>query len=67
MYLVGRFIKDTEYGAVWDFQGIFSSKDHAILACRDSYYFYAKVQLNEELKHETKEWIGVVYPIEGTA
>jgi len=36
-------------GSVWDFQGVFSSRLRAVLACRKKPYFVFSAKLNEEL------------------
>jgi hypothetical protein len=50
-------------GQGWEFQGVFSSEELAIKACRDWTYFIAPMTLDEEVPHETFEMPGCYYPI----
>lgn len=63
MWIVGRFIVETEKGIVWEFQGIFDNEEEAAKACRTRSYFIGPAVLNESLPHETMEWPGCYYPI----
>src|SRR5579872_3574727 len=55
-WLVSQFIAEVEYdGAprvIWEFAGIFSTKEAAIMACRDKYYAVSEVTLNQTVPHE---------------
>jgi hypothetical protein len=46
----------------WDFQGIFSTEELAIAACRDATYIIGPVLLDQVLPHETIPWLGRYYP-----
>jgi len=62
LYMVGQQKPSRENPTYWEFQGIFSAKNRAILACRNRNYFYVEIMLNENLPDET---IGLctVFPI----
>ena len=46
----------------WDFKGVFSTKERAIVACRDETYMIAPATLNESLPDGTfPEWEGSYY------
>lgn len=63
LYLVGQFRAETEYGNVWDFQGIFNNKELAIRACVKDSYFFVPVYINESIPDEmSTDWKGLVYP-----
>ncbi len=55
----------SEDGRCWEFQGIFSTKEKAIAACRHEWYFIAPVELDAELPDETVEMAGAYYPLGG--
>jgi hypothetical protein len=67
-WIVGRHLKgaeDLETGehlVAWDFQGVFTSEDLAVAACRDDRYFVAPAKMNQQLPHDTAEWPGCYYP-----
>jgi hypothetical protein len=52
-WLVGKFVAQTEQGNVWEFQGIFETRELAVAACRTKFYCVQSVQLNEELPDAT--------------
>lgn len=57
LFLVGRLYhysgdKDEVKGA-WEFQGVFTSEELAVKACRTDLYFIWKEKLNVILPHET--------------
>ncbi|HEY4112873.1 MAG TPA: hypothetical protein VGM17_02325 [Rhizomicrobium sp.] len=62
MFLVGQFRKQTADGAIWDFQGVFATRDSAIAACRNRNYFFKPVRLDEELPDEMIPG-EVIYPL----
>ena len=61
LWIVGKFVKPSPMGSVWDFQGIFDSENKAIKACISKDYFYASVELNKTIPDESVEW-DVIYP-----
>lgn len=50
-------------GESWEFQGIFSTREKAIGACRTIKYFIAPVNLDEELPKETTLFKDLEYPL----
>jgi hypothetical protein len=50
MFLVGRL---DDASRSWDYQGVFSTKEKAESACRDSSYFFYPIVIDIELPHET--------------
>ena len=60
LWFVGQYKekKDT-----FEIQGIFSTEERALKACKDRNYFIHPLMLDEELPHETTKWKGY-YPIE---
>jgi hypothetical protein len=63
LYLVGQFEAKVKEGIVWEFQGIFDSREKALAACRDSNYCIQSVELNESLPHGQLEFQDSEYPI----
>lgn len=61
LWICGKAIKGKNK---WEFQGIFSSEQKAISACRNKMYFIGEVILDEELPDETIEWKGAYYPLD---
>ena len=58
VWIVGQI---TDY-PVWEFQGVFDSKEKAIKACKTESYFTAPATMNEELANYSLKWKGVEYP-----
>ena len=47
----------------WDFQGVFSTEEKAVAACRDANYFVAPAELDAEVPHQLEPaWPGAYYP-----
>ena len=64
VWVCGQYLSGEEIGkVVWDFQGIFSTKEVAIKACRNKNYFIAPAELDEVLPDENEVWPGVEYPL----
>lgn len=67
-WIVGRHLEDAEDAesgerlVAWDFQGVFSSEDLAVAACRDDRYFVAPAKMNQQLPHDAADWPGCYYP-----
>jgi len=58
LWIVGQYREPN-----WDFQGVFSSEEKAVAACRTPLYFVAPADLDAEAPHElAKEWPGAYYP-----
>jgi|LSQX01.3.fsa_nt_gb hypothetical protein len=53
LFLVGQYKKGKFPNVIWEFQGIFSSKENATSACRNENYFISSVTLDENLPDET--------------
>lgn len=64
-WIVGKYVQQQKSGAVWEFQGLFSSRALAIKNCINSQYFIAPAELDKLLPDESIEWPGVEYPIQG--
>ena len=47
----------------WEFQGVFSSRDAAIAACRDHMYFVFPAKIGESFPHESVQLEGCFYPL----
>ena len=53
LWIVGQHEDPTKQ---WQFQGVYSSQENAVAACRDANYFVARVRLDERMPHERTEW-----------
>ena len=63
LWLCGQYQGSLKTGATaWDFQGIFSTKDKAISACKGWGYFIAPVFLDMELPGESVIFPNLEYP-----
>jgi hypothetical protein len=62
LWLVGQFKAEVEQGIVWEFQGIFSTKDAAVAACRTENYCLQSVWLDELLPEEQVRFADCEYP-----
>jgi len=62
LWVVGQYRAETDAGNVWDIQGVFSTREKALAACRGPNYFIGPIKLNEELPDETVEWPGREWP-----
>ena len=63
VWVVGRFVAETEHGNVWDMQGVFETEDEAVAACRDATYWIGPVPLGQSLPHESAAWPEARYPL----
>ena len=63
MWLCGQFRKETAFGNVWDFQGLFHLREDAIKACKNKNYFVAPVEIDHELPERIKDWSVIEYPL----
>ena len=64
LFCVGKF---REPPALWEFVGVFSTRELAIAQCRSPEYFVAPCVLDEAAPDATTEWQGAFYPIAGTS
>jgi len=62
LWVCGKYKGENKIGVMWDLQGIFSTKELAIKACRNDLYFIGPVILDEALPDETVDWPGSFYP-----
>ncbi|WP_027715831.1 hypothetical protein [Desulfuromonas sp. TF] len=60
LYLVGRVVGRA---MAWDVQGVFTSKEAAIEACRKPNYFYFALPLDQELPEEPVEGGEFCFPL----
>ncbi len=63
LWVCGQHRAKTTDGIVWDFQGIFSSRELAIAACKNRMYFIGPVSLDNPFQDARCEWPGVFYPL----
>ena len=63
LWICGKYLEGEGGKVFWAFQGVFSTKDKAIVACRDRNYFVAPSKLNKELPDDIVTWPGVEYPL----
>ena len=53
VWICGQLIGEwEETGSKWSFQGVFTSKELAITACKNERYFIFSAEINEELPSE---------------
>ena len=63
LFIVGQVQGPGPCGTAWDFQGVFSTEEAAVAACRDETYFVGPAELDQELPHETTTaWPGGYFP-----
>ena len=63
LFVVGKFIRGVSGGAVWEFEGVFDSREKAIAACKDKKYFIGPCLLNQTIKPGVFAWPGLFYPL----
>lgn len=62
LWIVGKWLAVDGKNA-WEFQGVFSTEEKAIHACRTEMYFVGPAELNKSLPHERMpRWLGSYYP-----
>lgn len=49
------------YGS-WEIVGVFSTKQKAIDACENEYYFVGPIILDEDVNQKSQPWPGAYYP-----
>lgn len=62
LWIVGQ-IRPEQHSQLFEFQGVFSSKELAIAACRSQTYFVAPTMLDVEIPDEQSAWPGCEYPL----
>ncbi len=63
LWLVGQYRSGDTLNTVWDFNGVFSLKEKALLACRNENYFIAEIELDKELPDEIGGFPKTEYPL----
>lgn len=63
VWVVGQYRSGESGGTVWEIQGVFSTRDKALAACRNENYFIGPLELDAELPDEGFTWPGVEYPV----
>ncbi|GEA17513.1 hypothetical protein [Moorella sp. E306M] len=63
LWVCGKNVAELEEGIVWELQGIFTTKEAAVAACKNERYFIGPVELNKPLPEETTSWVGCEYPL----
>jgi len=63
LWLCGKYISGEFPEVAWDFQGIFSTRDNAIEACRDVSYFICSVELDKQLSDDPVRMPDFKYPL----
>lgn len=63
LFIVGKWISEASDGQVWEFQGVYSSTEAAVSACKSSLYFVAPAVLDREIGDATEAWPDAFYPI----
>jgi len=67
LWIAGQYISGEYPDIVWQFAGIFDSREQALAWCRDRTYFISPVPLNVGAPHETEAFPGFWYPLAGEA
>jgi len=64
LYVVGKHLKSTDHGPVWEMNGVYDNLESALAACRDENYFVGPVVLNQPFAEPdtTIVWPGAYYP-----
>jgi hypothetical protein len=62
LWFVGQFKAEVEQGIVWEFQGIFSTREAAVAACRTENYCVQSVWLDEHVSDELRVFADCEYP-----
>jgi hypothetical protein len=62
-WICGKVIQETPLGQIWDFQGLYTSKDKAIEACKTKNHFIGPAVLNDPVPENQHEWPGAYYPL----
>ena len=65
VWICGQYKSGEFLNTVWDLQGIFSTREKAVAACRNENYFIAPVTVDEVVPDETTSFPGVEYPLSG--
>jgi hypothetical protein len=64
LWLIGKYVGDGPGMSIaWEFQGLVSTEEQAVAACRDDHYFIAPCVVGEVLPDASEEWVGSYYPL----
>ena len=64
VWIVGRVLSEHGNGMVWEFQGVFTTRQEADAACVDGTYFVGPAHLDQHIPHMTVSWLGAYYPLD---
>lgn len=64
VWVVGKTLRDTDDGAVWELQGVFTSAVLAEEVARGGGYWLAPIGLDEVIPDQSLEWPGQRWPDE---
>ena len=66
LWIVGQFVAEVEHSGqsrvLWEFAGVFDTKEAAIAACRNETYSISEAILNETVPEETHAFPVCWYP-----
>jgi hypothetical protein len=66
LWLVGQYKSGEKGNIVWEFQGIFSTEEKAVAACKNFRYWVAPIIMDEECPDGTVSFENDYYPISMT-
>jgi hypothetical protein len=63
LWVVGKYVAETDFGTGWELQGIFSTEADAVDICKGRRdFFVGPVELDHEFPYAPTEWAGCYYP-----
>lgn len=63
LWIVGQYRFGDTGAIVWDFQGVFTTEEKAIAACKSATWFIARMELDKELPEATEVMPAVSWPL----
>ncbi len=63
LWIVGRHSSPQDAPLVWEFMGVFESRELALAACTTYRDFIGPTTLNVRMPDETLLWPGIEYPL----
>lgn len=63
LFLVGKYVADTSAGRVWEFCGVYDSRELALENCITDEFFIAAIDLNATAPDETCNFPECEYPL----
>lgn len=63
LWIVGRHSDPERQPLVWEFMGVFDSRERAIAACTLPHDWIGPAMLNERCPDENTLWPGIEYPL----